>query len=88
MPQRYVRVKTTQGNIHYGSLNLNRSVAVFDAAPWDGGQPSGVVLKADSYQFVAPCFPSKIVVLLTLNSSEGATKLWLFFTSAAAPLSY
>ena len=34
------------------------------------------------------CFPSKIVVLLTLNSSEGATKLWLFFTSAAAPLSY
>ena len=63
MPQRYVRVKTTQGNIHYGSLNLNRSVAVFDAAPWDGGQPSGVVLKADSYQFVAPCFPSKIIAV-------------------------
>ncbi|MDJ0510116.1 MAG: fumarylacetoacetate hydrolase family protein [Crocosphaera sp.] len=63
MPQRYVRVKTTQGNIHYGSLNLNRSVAVFDAAPWDGGQPSGVVLKADSYEFLAPCFPSKIIAV-------------------------
>ncbi len=63
MPQRYVRVKTTQGNIHYGSLNLNRSVAVFDAAPWDGGQPSGVVLKADTYQFLAPCFPSKIIAV-------------------------
>ena len=33
-------------------------------------------------------FPSKIVVLLTLNSSEGATKLWLLFISAATPLSY
>ncbi|MGB5596642.1 MAG: fumarylacetoacetate hydrolase family protein [Crocosphaera sp.] len=63
MPQRYVRVKTTQGNIHYGSLNLNRSVAVFDSAPWDGGQPSGVVLKADSYEFLAPCFPSKIIAV-------------------------
>jgi 2-keto-4-pentenoate hydratase/2-oxohepta-3-ene-1,7-dioic acid hydratase in catechol pathway len=63
MPQRYVRVKTTQGNIHYGSLNLNRSVAVFDTAPWDGGQPSGVVLKADSYEFLAPCFPSKIIAV-------------------------
>ncbi|MGK7954269.1 MAG: fumarylacetoacetate hydrolase family protein [Crocosphaera sp.] len=63
MPQRYVRVKTNQGNIHYGSLNLNRSVAVFDAAPWDGGQPSGVVLKADSYEFLAPCFPSKIIAV-------------------------
>ena len=63
MPQRYVRVKTNQGNVHYGSLNLNRSVAVFDAATWDGGQPSGVVLKADTYEFLAPCFPSKIVAV-------------------------
>ncbi|MEA5509846.1 fumarylacetoacetate hydrolase family protein [Crocosphaera sp. UHCC 0190] len=63
MAQRYVRVKTTQGNIHYGSLNLNRSVAVFDAAPWEGGQPSGVVLKADTYDFLAPCAPSKIVAV-------------------------
>ena len=63
MAQRYVRVKTTQGHIYYGSLNLNRSVAIFDSAPWKGGQPSGVVLKADNYELLAPCLPSKIVAV-------------------------
>ena len=33
-------------------------------------------------------FPQKIVVLLMFNSSEGATKFWLFLTITAATLSY
>ena len=40
MAQRFVRVKTTQGHIHYGLLQLSHSVQVFDAPPWLKGQPT------------------------------------------------
>ncbi|MEM8780648.1 MAG: fumarylacetoacetate hydrolase family protein, partial [Cyanobacteria bacterium P01_G01_bin.49] len=39
------------------------SVAIFDTAPWEGGQPTGVVLKADNYTLLPPCSPSKIVAV-------------------------
>jgi 2-keto-4-pentenoate hydratase/2-oxohepta-3-ene-1,7-dioic acid hydratase in catechol pathway len=63
MAQRYVRVKTTQGQIHYGLLQLSRNVQVFDAPPWLQGQPTDLELSPDSYQILAPCSPSKIVAV-------------------------
>jgi 2-keto-4-pentenoate hydratase/2-oxohepta-3-ene-1,7-dioic acid hydratase in catechol pathway len=63
MAQRYVRVKTTQEQIYYGLLQPNRSVAVFDAPPWLGGQFTDIELEPESYQLLAPCAPSKIVAV-------------------------
>lgn len=63
MAQRYLRVKTPQGEIHFGLLQLNRTVEVLSAAPWLGGIPTGLVLPADSYEFLAPCVPSKIIAV-------------------------
>jgi 2-keto-4-pentenoate hydratase/2-oxohepta-3-ene-1,7-dioic acid hydratase in catechol pathway len=63
MAQRYVRVKTPQGQTYYGLLNLNRSVEVLDAPPWLGGQSSDLTLEPDSYELLAPCAPSKIVAV-------------------------
>jgi 2-keto-4-pentenoate hydratase/2-oxohepta-3-ene-1,7-dioic acid hydratase in catechol pathway len=63
MAQRYVRVKTAQGKIHYGSLNLDRTVTVINAAPWQGGQMTDIILGADTYHLLAPCFPSKIIAV-------------------------
>jgi 2-keto-4-pentenoate hydratase/2-oxohepta-3-ene-1,7-dioic acid hydratase in catechol pathway len=63
MAQRYVRIKTTTGQIYYGLLQLNHNVQVFDAPPWLGGQASEIVLEADAYQILAPCAPSKIIAV-------------------------
>jgi 2-keto-4-pentenoate hydratase/2-oxohepta-3-ene-1,7-dioic acid hydratase in catechol pathway len=63
MAQRYVRVKYRQGQIFYGLLQLNRSVAVFDAPPWMGGQLTQRELEPDTYQLLAPCLPSKIIAV-------------------------
>ena len=63
MAQRYVRVKTTQGQVYYGLLQPNRNVAVFDAPPWLGGQTTELELELDEYQLLAPCAPSKIVAV-------------------------
>lgn len=63
MAQRYVRVKYRQGQIFYGLLQLNRSVAVFDAPPWMGGQLTQLELEPDTYQLLSPCLPSKIVAV-------------------------
>ncbi|MGF1479371.1 MAG: fumarylacetoacetate hydrolase family protein [Cyanophyceae cyanobacterium] len=63
MAQRYVRVKTLQGPIYYGLLQLNRSIAVFDAPPWLGGQLTEITLDPDGYELLSPCAPSKIVAV-------------------------
>lgn len=63
MVERFVRVQTTGGQIHYGTLQLNREVIIWDAAPWLHGQPTNQVLSPDSYQLLAPCSPSKIVAV-------------------------
>jgi len=63
MARRYVRVKTQAGQIYYGSLQLNRSVEVFDAPPWLGGKGTELVLEESSYQLLAPCAPSKIIAV-------------------------
>lgn len=63
MAERYVRVQTTEGQIYYGLLLLNRQVQVLDAPPWLQGQPTNLELKADSYTILAPCAPSKILAV-------------------------
>ncbi|MBD1939910.1 fumarylacetoacetate hydrolase family protein [Microcoleus sp. FACHB-68] len=63
MAQRYVRVQTPKGQIHYGLLQLSRGVQVLDAPPWLKGQPTDLHLEPDSYQILAPCAPSKIVAV-------------------------
>lgn len=72
MAQRYVRVKTSQGQIYYGLLQPNRNVVVFDAPPWLGGQATEMELELDSYQILAPCAPSKIVAVGKNYASHAA----------------
>lgn len=63
MAQRYVRVQTTAGQLHYGLLQLDRRVQVLDAPPWLKGRPTEQQLDPDSYKLLAPCAPSKIVAV-------------------------
>ena len=63
MAQRYVRIKTDRQQIYYGLLNADRSVVVYDAPPWLGGQATDLEQKLDTYQLLAPCVPSKIVAV-------------------------
>lgn len=63
MAQRYIRVQTPEGRIHYGILQVSQEVQVLDAPPWLQGQITDVYLAPDSYQILAPCSPSKIVAV-------------------------
>ena len=63
MAQRYVRVRTDEGQIQYGLLQLNREVEVLSVAPWLGGKATGSILLPDRYEILAPCVPSKIVAV-------------------------
>lgn len=63
MAQRYVRVKTSEGQLFYGLLQPDRTVQVLDAPPWLKGQLTQEELSADDYQLLAPCAPSKIVAV-------------------------
>lgn len=63
MVQRYVRIETTEAEVYYGLLQLNHSIQVLDASPWLKGQPTELVIEPESYQFLAPCVPSKIVAV-------------------------
>ena len=63
MAQRYVRIKTNREQIYYGLLKANRSVIVYDAPPWLGGQETDIEQALDTYQILAPCVPSKIVAV-------------------------
>ncbi|OCR00102.1 5-oxo-1,2,5-tricarboxylic-3-penten acid decarboxylase [Oscillatoriales cyanobacterium USR001] len=74
MAQRYIRIKTPEGKIHYGLLQLSRSVRVFDAPPWLKGQPTDLELPPDTYQILAPCSPSKIIAV-GKNYSDHAAEM-------------
>ncbi|NEQ96515.1 MAG: fumarylacetoacetate hydrolase family protein [Cyanothece sp. SIO2G6] len=63
MAQRYVRIQTQAGHLHYGLLEVDRCVQVLDAPPWLGGQPANLVLPQTDYRLMAPCAPSKIVAV-------------------------
>lgn len=63
MAQRYVRVQTKTGQLHYGLLLLDRRVQILDAPPWLKGQPLDQDIEPESYRILAPCAPSKIVAV-------------------------
>jgi 2-keto-4-pentenoate hydratase/2-oxohepta-3-ene-1,7-dioic acid hydratase in catechol pathway len=63
MAQRYVRVKSQEGKIYYGLLELSLDVKVLDAPPWLEGQPTDVILQPEEYRLLAPCSPSKIIAV-------------------------
>ena len=63
MAQRYVRIKTNREQIYYGLLKANRSVSIYDAPPWLGGQETDLEQEPDTYQILTPCVPSKIVAV-------------------------
>lgn len=63
MAQRYVRVQSQTGQLHYGLLRPDRSVQVLDAPPWLQGQPTAVELAPAAYELLAPCAPSKVVAV-------------------------
>lgn len=63
MAQRFVRIQTPLGQLHYGLLHLDRRVQILDAPPWLQGQLTEQTLSADEYQLLAPCAPSKIVAV-------------------------
>lgn len=63
MAQRYVRVQSQTGQLHYGLLRADRSVQVLDAPPWLQGQPTAMELSPESYGLLAPCAPSKVVAV-------------------------
>lgn len=63
MAQRYVRVQSQAGQLHYGLLQPDRTVKVLDAAPWLGGEATGIELAPQAYTILAPCAPSKIVAV-------------------------
>ncbi|MFP4221804.1 MAG: fumarylacetoacetate hydrolase family protein [Phormidium sp.] len=63
MAQRYIRVRTAEGRIYYGSLQIDRSVKIFDAPPWLNGKPTEMSCAAETYELLAPCAPSKIVAV-------------------------
>ncbi|MDJ0701685.1 MAG: fumarylacetoacetate hydrolase family protein [Leptolyngbyaceae cyanobacterium MO_188.B28] len=63
MAQRYVRVESQGGQLHYGLLQLDRSVRVLDAPPWLKGQITDEELSPNSYHLLAPCAPSKVVAV-------------------------
>lgn len=63
MAQRYVRIQTDSGTIHYGLLQLDHSVLLLGDAPWHGGQPLDTAISEAEYQLLAPCLPTKIIAV-------------------------
>ncbi len=63
MAQRYVRVQSHLGQLHYGLLHPDRRVQVLDAPPWLQGRPTEAELLPAQYTILAPCAPSKVVAV-------------------------
>ncbi|HIK43559.1 MAG TPA: fumarylacetoacetate hydrolase family protein [Leptolyngbyaceae cyanobacterium M65_K2018_010] len=63
MAQRFVRVQSQTGQLHYGLLHPDRRVQVLDAPPWLQGQPTETELLPNQYTILAPCAPSKVVAV-------------------------
>jgi len=72
MADRYVRVKTSTGQVYYGLLELNQSVKLLNTAPWLGGEPNGELLAPETYQLLPPCEPTKIVAVGKNYSAHAA----------------
>jgi len=63
MAHRYVRIKSSSGQILYGLLQADREVQILDAPPWHGGQLTEQCLPASGYTLLAPCAPSKVIAV-------------------------
>lgn len=63
MSQRYVRVRSSSGQLHYGLLQADRRVRVLDAPPWRNGQATATELALEEYTLLAPCAPSKVIAV-------------------------
>ena len=63
MSQRYVRVRSLSGQLHYGILQPDRRVKVLDASPWRNGQLTETELALEDYRLLAPCAPSKVIAV-------------------------
>lgn len=63
MSHRYVRVRSSSGQLHYGLLQADRRVTVLDAPPWRNGQATASELKLEDYTLLAPCSPSKVIAV-------------------------
>lgn len=72
MADRYVRVKTSTGQVYYGLLELNQSVKLLNTAPWLGGEPNGDLIAPETYQLLPPCEPTKIVAVGKNYSAHAA----------------
>jgi 2-keto-4-pentenoate hydratase/2-oxohepta-3-ene-1,7-dioic acid hydratase in catechol pathway len=72
MAQRYVRVQTGDGHIHYGLLQVDRQVFTLDAPPWLEGQLTSLELAPETYKILAPCYPSKVVAVGKNYASHAA----------------
>jgi 2-keto-4-pentenoate hydratase/2-oxohepta-3-ene-1,7-dioic acid hydratase in catechol pathway len=63
MAHRYVRIKSSSGQSHYGLLQADHHVQVLEAPPWRNAQPTDQVLEPADYRLLAPCMPSKIIAV-------------------------
>ncbi|MEO0768757.1 MAG: fumarylacetoacetate hydrolase family protein [Cyanobacteria bacterium J06649_4] len=63
MANRYVRVQSSSGQLHYGLLQADRKVQILDAPPWRNGQLTTLELLAEDYSLLAPCAPSKVIAV-------------------------
>lgn len=101
MAQRYVRVQSHLGQLHYGLLHPDRRVQVLDAPPWLQGQPTEAELLPAQYTILAPCAPSKVIAVGKNYADHAAemgiappTEPLIFLkpsttvTSAGAPIYY
>lgn len=60
MADRYVRVQSGERR-YYGILGVNLTVQLLDSPPWLGGKPTGETLGPETYSFLPPCEPQKII---------------------------
>lgn len=72
MAQRYVRVQSQAGQLHYGLLQPDWGVLVLDAPPWLEGRATETQLLPESYTLLAPCAPSKVVAVGKNYASHAA----------------
>ncbi|MEO1619564.1 MAG: fumarylacetoacetate hydrolase family protein [Cyanobacteria bacterium J06632_3] len=63
MANRYVRVQSSSGQLHYGLLQADRKVQILDAPPWRNGQLTARELSIEEYSLLAPCAPSKVIAV-------------------------
>jgi 2-keto-4-pentenoate hydratase/2-oxohepta-3-ene-1,7-dioic acid hydratase in catechol pathway len=63
MAQRYIRLQTRGGTIHYGLLQVGQSAQILDAPPWMSGSLTEQVLEPEAYRLLAPCAPTKVVAV-------------------------